>query len=435
MMCSHPHFRLIVLLVACCFFQLASSQPRTDATLVNMLQKNADSIFRMVLHNPDSFRLQIIYTRIERDKHNTPHFTNYYFNYQPEIYFNPASVVKLPLAALALEKLNRLKNHGINKYTSVMFDSSKQWQTALYHDSTSATGKISVAHLIKRALLISENDPYNRMYQFVGQQEINRSLHKKGFNEMQILRQFMGLSPWQNRYTNAVRFVDDNGTLLYDQPAAFNPDSIPTRKILLGRAHYNRNDSLVNAPFDFTGHNAMSLLSLQQLLQAIMFPSSVSRKQRFDLSPDDYRFLYQYLSQYPSETSYPKYDTGRFYDSYVKFFFRGSNRAMPKSVRVFNKVGWSYGFMTDVSYVADLANNIEFMLTTTIYVNSDGVINDGRYDYNTIGYPFFYQLGQTIYQHELARHRKYTPNLSAFRMPYEKRDPADKRPALTEVDN
>lgn len=108
---------------------------------------------------------------------------------------------------------------------------------------------------------------------------------------------------------------------------------------------------------------------------------------------------------------------------------------MPQGVRVYNKVGWSYGFITDVSYVADFKNNVEFMLTATIYVNSDGIINDGRYEYNTIGYPFLYKLGQAIYQYELKRSRKYRPNLSAFKVEYEKRDPADKRPSLKEVDN
>src|SRR5690606_30748247 len=119
---------------------------------------------------------QIIYTEINRDKNNKPSFKNYYFNHDPDLYFNPASTVKLPLAFMALEKLNTLRKKGIDKHTPVVFDSSQVGQTSLYTDATSATGLPSVAHFIKRALLISENDPYNRLYQLVGQQEINRSL-------------------------------------------------------------------------------------------------------------------------------------------------------------------------------------------------------------------------------------------------------------------
>ena len=119
----------------------------------------------------------------------------------------------------------------------------------------------------------------------------------------------------------------------------------------------------------------------------------------------------------------------------MKFFFRGINRKLPENVRVFNKVGWAYGFMTDVSYVVDFRNKVEFMLSATIYVNSDGILNDNRYDYDSIGYPFLYELGQTIYNYELKRKRPYKPDLSKFLITYDRRDPADKRPAIKDADN
>lgn len=108
---------------------------------------------------------------------------------------------------------------------------------------------------------------------------------------------------------------------------------------------------------------------------------------------------------------------------------------MPPGIRVFNKVGWSYGFLTDVSYVTDFNRSIEFMLSATIYVNSDEILNDNKYEYLTVGHPFLYMLGQTIYKHELKRKRKNEPDLSAFKITYEKRDPNDTRPSLKEVDN
>ena len=389
-----------------------------------------------LLRDPEKYRVQIIYTEINRDKHNKPSFKNHYFNYDPNLYFNPASTVKLPLAFMALEKLNTLRKKGIDKHTPVVFDSSQVGQKPLYADASSANGLPSIAHFIKRALLISENDPYNRLYQFVGQQEVNRSLHRKGYKGSRIVRQFMGFTTEQNRHSNPVRFLDEDGSTRYSQPALYNPDPIDFSQVIkLGKAHYDSRDTLVQGPFDFTVHNKLPLEDLQQLLQSVMFPASVPKKQRFNLTNDDYDFLYRYLSQYPSETPYPKYDTSLFYDSYVKFFFRDKSRQMPKHVRVFNKVGWSYGFLTDVSYVADFENQVEYMLTATVYVNSDEVLNDGKYDYDTIGYPFLNHLGQIIYQHELKRERKFKPNLSAFQVQYEKRDKQDIRPALSEVDN
>jgi len=412
------------------------AQLKTDALLQQVSSTNNDPLFRQVIDHPDTYRLQIIYTQINRDKNNKPVFTDYHFHYDPELYFNPASMIKMPLAFLALEKLNLMKIKGIDKNTPVQFESSQPWQKPLYNDTTAADGMPTIAHLIKRALLISENDPYNRLYQFVGQGNINKSLHQKGYTDVRITRQFMGLTPEENRYTNAIRFIDKSGNLLYRQPPAYNSDSFDFSKIIkIGKAHYDRNDNLINEPFDFTQHNSLSLKSMQRMLQSVMFPESVPKSQRFQLSKDDYSFLHQYLSQYPSETPDPKYDAVKFYDSYVKFFFRDQTRKMPNHIRVFNKVGWSYGFLTDVSYVVDFEKKIEFMLAATIYVNSDDVLNDGKYEYESIGHPFLYQLGQTIYQYEIQRNRVHTPNLSAFNIKYEKRDPDDTRRPLSEVDN
>ena len=413
-----------------------TAQPATDAALSKILFSNPHPVVQQVLQQPQTYRLQVIYTQINRNAKNEPSFTNYYFNHDPQLYFNPASMVKLPLAILSLEKLNTLHSKGIDKYTTLQFDSSQPWQQPLYKDSTAPGEKPTIAHFIKRALLISENDPYNRMYQFVGQQQTNRRLHGMGYKNTRITRQFAGLTTEQNRHTPAVRFVKEDGTLLYVQQPAYNEDAFDfSQQIKLGKAYMNRQDSLLHQPFDFTEHNNLPLFDLQQMLQSILFPQSVPAAQRFNLSAADYQFLYQYLSQYPSEASYPKYDTTAFYDSYVKFFFRDSTQRMPSHVRVFNKVGWSYGFLTDVSYIADFKNGVEYMLAVTVYVNSDGILNDGKYDYDSIGYPFLYQLGQTIYQYEQQRKRAHKPDLSRFKIKYEKRDPNDTRPALKDVDN
>lgn len=429
------HRFLLSAFCLCCLCT-AQAQPRTDSLLVSVLAASHRPVFQQLLQHPGVYRLQIIYTQINRDRKNKPSFTNYYFNYDPAVYFNPASVVKMPLAFLALEKLQGLKGKGINKHTTVQFDSSQAWHKPLYTDTSAANGKPTVAHFIKRAFLISENDPYNRLYQFLGQEEINRKLHAKGYSDVRITRQFMGLTPEQNRYTNPVRFVDAQGKTIYSQPEAFNRDSFDfSQAIKIGKAYLNRNDSLVNEPFDFTKHNSLSLGTMQQLLQSVLFPESVPPAQRFRLSREDYSFLHQYLSQFPSETPDPKYDTTEFYDSYVKFFFRDSTRRLPGGVRVFNKVGWAYGFLTDVSYVADFGNNVEFMLAATLYVNKDEILNDNKYEYESIGWPFLRWLGQTLYQYELKRLRKHKPDLSAFKLKYDHRSPADQRPSLKEVDN
>ena len=61
------------------------------------------------------------------------------------------------------------------------------------------------------------------------------------------------------------------------------------------------------------------------------------------------------------------------------------------------------------------------MVSGVIYVNSDGVLNDDKYEYEGIGYPFFQQIGNIIYAYELLRTRKYPPRLSAFKLDYGRR--------------
>jgi hypothetical protein len=128
------------------------------------------------------------------------------------------------------------------------------------------------------------------------------------------------------------------------------------------------------------------------------------------------------MSQLPSETRFPEYDTSVFYDAYCKLLLFGTqkHKPLPEQIRIFNKAGWSYGFLTDAAYIVDFEKNIEFMLSATIYCNADGILNDDVYDYDAVGLPFLEKLGQTIYEYELKRERKHQPDLSKFKMQYDR---------------
>jgi hypothetical protein len=64
---------------------------------------------------------------------------------------------------------------------------------------------------------------------------------------------------------------------------------------------------------------------------------------------------------------------------------------------------------------------VEFFLSAVIYCNSDGILNDDKYDYDKIGYPFMKQLGQIIYDYELKREKKILPDLSELQFDYDKK--------------
>jgi hypothetical protein len=124
------------------------------------------------------------------------------------------------------------------------------------------------------------------------------------------------------------------------------------------------------------------------------------------------------MSMMPRESKYPQYDS-TYNDAYVKFLLLGAKGSIgDSSIRIFNKVGDAYGFLTDAAYIVDFKNGIEFMLSASIYCNSDEVFNDDRYEYETIGFPFMKNLGSVIYKHELKRPRKNKPDLSSFKFNY-----------------
>jgi len=379
------------------------------------------------LRDPAKYDVQVLYNQINRDAQNRPSFRTYRYRVDKNRYFYPASTVKLPGILLALEKLNELKmgNGKLSRNVTMLTDSAEAGQTAVRRDSTAASGLPSVAHYAKKVLLVSDNDAFNRLYEFVGQCDMNERLYAKSYRDLRIVHRLsVPLTASQNRRTNPVRFLDSTGNALYQQPlqTCTQPPK-PDKSIRRGAGYMVRGwagDSLVRQPFDFTEKNYFALEDQQEILKAVLFPDDVPAKRRFNLAPDDYPFLYQYLSQLPRETTYPPYDSA-YYDSYCKFLLTGDQKTIfPRNIRIFNKVGDAYGYLIDNAYIVDFDKGIEFMLAAVIYVNADGIFNDDKYEYDAIGLPFMGNLGRVIYDYEARRKRPNAPNLSRFRMTYER---------------
>ena len=397
-------------------------QPKTDKFLTELLQKSPE-LFGEVVRDPAKYDVQILYTQINRDEQNQPSFKSYRYRLDKNRYFYPASTVKFPAVLLALEKLNALK---IGPETTMLTDSAASGQSSVRRDESAQNGLPSVAQYVRKILLVSDNDAYNRLYEFIGQCDFNQKLYAKGYRDLRIVHRLqLLLSADQNRTTNPVRFikgesVKDSARTFSGQSCATTPQSLTTIKRGTGYMTVAKNgkDSLVQQPFNFTAKNYFALDDQQQMLRAVLFPESVSPKQRFDLSNDDYRFVYRYMSMFPPESRYPAYDS-TYHNAYCKFLLAGDRKwTFPKSVRIFNKVGDAYGYLIDNAYVVDFDRGIEFMLSAVIYCNSDGVFNDDKYDYDRVGFPFMGNLGRIIYDYETKRKRTNKPDLSRFRVEY-----------------
>jgi hypothetical protein len=81
-------------------------------------------------------------------------------------------------------------------------------------------------------------------------------------------------------------------------------------------------------------------------------------------------------------------------------------------------VGDAYGFLLDNAYVVDFDKKIEFIVTAVLLCNEDEIFNDEKYDYESIGFPFYKNLGKVIYEFEANRPKKHLPNLDHLRFNY-----------------
>jgi Beta-lactamase enzyme family len=402
--------------------QIMSNAQKINTDLLPKLMATKPEQFKELMDNADKYRLQILYTQIDRDKKNRPKFTTFGYRINNTEYFYPASTVKFPASALALEKINNLNIKGLTKETPMLTGAEFQKHTPVTKDSTAENGMPSVAHYIKKILMVSDNDAFNRLYEFIGQEAFNETLHQKGYINTRIHHRLqVGMNKEQNRRTNPIKFMQGN-EIIYEQPMVISEKNYSSETPIFVGKGYMKGDSLLNNPYEFTDRNFYPLLDQQAVLKAILFPESVKPKKRFNLTDDDYKFLYKYMSQMPTESTYPKYDNAEFYPTYCKFLMYGSgkNDVVNPNMRIFNKVGDAYGFLLDNAYIVDFEKGVEFMLTTVLLCNNDEIFNDDKYDYDTVGLPFMKNLGQLIYTHELTRPRKYKADLSRFRVGYDK---------------
>ncbi|MEN0056596.1 MAG: serine hydrolase [Mucilaginibacter sp.] len=394
-----------------------------DTVFLKDLLHSHPELFSGILNHPTQNEIQILYTQINRDKHNIPHFKSYSYRLNANHYFYPASTVKLPTAIFALEKLNELGVKGLNAKSVMITDSAFAGQTKVKTDTSSATGLPSIENYIKKILLVSDNDAFNRLYEFVGREEINAKLKKYHLNNTRIIgRLAINDAGESTRHTNPIDFFGGN-KLVYHKPAQYDDKEYPMHmdNMMQGKGYLDKNDKLIMEPFDFTQKNVYTIADQQAVLKRLLFPEAFSKEERYNLTATDYRFIYHYMSMFPTENIKPTYNKPGYYPAYCKFLFYGgdSTANIEPYIRIFNKVGDSYGYNIDNAYIVDFKNNVEFMVTAVVQSNEDGIYNDNKYEYTTVCLPFLKNLGRVLYQYELKRPKVKLPDLDKFIFDYQ----------------
>ena len=342
---------------------------------------SADPAIARVMEDPGKYEVQIRYTRVFRNG-DSVRLVPYDFQVDPTRYHYPASTVKFPIAVLALEKLARLDS--LDRHTRYYIEG----------DSLEDT----FAGDIRAIFAISDNHANNRLFEFLGQDAINAGLAEKQAGPARIAHR-LGYHRDETSTQPLVIYQSDSATA-QSRPIQNQP---PKRLELAGirkGSGYMEEGSLVESPFDFGLKNYLPLTTLDGLLKRVVFPGNFPEEQRFRITGEQREFLLEAMSQLPREAGY---EEDLYPDGYCKFFLYGDSQArIPSSVRIYNKVGFAYGTLTDCAYITDRENDVEFLLAATILVNENGVFNDDQYEYEEVGIPFLAALGRAVHKFEIA---------------------------------
>ncbi|MFK7812943.1 MAG: serine hydrolase [Maribacter sp.] len=371
-------FTLISIMISCGSQEKVGTRNPLEIVLASENQN-----IKRVIDSLSQHAVQIKFTQIDR-KDGVISFQDYDFQVNATNYFYPASTVKFPIALLALAKLNSMENMDRNTRFYVEGDSSET----------------TFSREIEKIFAVSDNQSYNRLFEFLGQDYINGELNRIQFGPIRISHRVS--TPNSDEITTKPLIVYQNDSTTITLPNSINTSALPlTLKNIEKGVGYMDGDSLMQSPFNFGFKNYYPIETQHQLLKTVMFPKKYQANEKINLTKEQLDFVHSAMSTLPKNTGY---DVETYYDGYCKFFMYGDMKStIPEHIKIYNKVGDAYGTLTDCAYIQDTKNNVEFLLTATIQVNRNGIFNDNVYEYDDIGFPFLAELGRELYNYELKR--------------------------------
>lgn len=371
---------LLILITVALLLNSCSNQNNTSILAQALASENP--AIKKVMDSLDRYEVQIRYTQIDR-RNDSVIFTDHNFQVNDENYFYPASTVKFPVAVLALERLNQTDTLNINTRYYIEGDSIES----------------TIAEDVSQIFAVSDNLANNRMLELLGQDAINTSLKNKGIQPVRISHR-LGYHSDDLKTKPLVIYLNDSTTGISAPSINTAPEPLELGKIKKGAGFYE-DDVLIDEPFDFSLKNYYPITAQHGMLKRVIFPNMFAPEERFDLSDEQHQFLLKSMYTLPRNAGY---DSTEYYDGYCKFFLYGDTKeAIPEHIKIYNKVGFAYGTLTDCAYIVDDENNVDFLLTATILVNKDGIFNDNVYEYDEIGIPFLAALGREIHALEIVR--------------------------------
>lgn len=335
-----------------------------DVPVIDLDGSLARIIPASVLQNPGKFRVQILVS------FQTPEGCLSQWIYRAdEEYFYPASAIK---TVASLEALRLAEELGVGLDETLRFQDSEPEETSL-------------RKLVEDTQIISSNLAFNRLYEFAGQDRIHQYFWSQGFSSLRLLhRMFSKRTLAEERIVPAIE-------ICRGEPCAFEP-LLPSRegkdiaiekspRTLIGESYIDPlSNELKSEPMDFSVKNAFDLRDHQKLNRTLIFGEFPG------LSLASRNFLLETMSRAP--------------ESSLTRFKPLTPGLLGPRVRYTNKAGRALGFHVENAALSDPSRPLGqcpvLFVTAAIYVNEDGRLNDDRYEYDTISFPFFEALGREV---------------------------------------
>jgi hypothetical protein len=323
-------------------------------------------------------------------------------------YFYPASAIKLLSAVAACERLNELAvdEPALGLDTPLAFHPLFEGEEVERADPTNRDGgTITLRHELRKLFLVSDNPAFNRLYELVGQDELARLAKRAGLKSARLLHRLSEpRSEDENRRVPRVDFLlgEERTSSLPERTSRLRVTDLRARGVDVGRARIE-GGKRVEGAMSFARKNAISLVELQDALVKLVRPEVELDGEPYALTSDQRALLVSAASEYPAESTNPRYDAAEYPDAWGKYLLPGLLRAAPKEHwRIANKIGRAYGFSVENAWVVHVPSGRGLFVTATLYTNANETLNDGLYEYSQVADPFLAALGELVGR-ELAR--------------------------------
>ena len=380
-----------------------------NSALIDSILHTLPTYRQAIASNPDPFEIQVYYKPLSGpDAGNT-----YRWNVDPSRYFYPASTVKLPAAILTLQWMSDQQIQGLSPSSVVLFGtntSNKQLAGQPFDTSrTTVSWQPSLENFIHDAMVVSDNEAYNKLFDLLGPHYLNDELWRRGWNTRIVHRVGQTSYPTQANSllppVKVLQFIHEPADPLFFRASAFAKTpyklSLVNEHKGLGRFD-DESKKVIPGGFDFSEKNFVALEDLAEMLQAVVAPETIDSLKRFRIFPAWRDMLLTALSTRPAESRNPAHHTKP--DGYVNFLYYGGDGAWEKDgPLIYNKVGDAYGYLTEAAVFENRTSGLRYVLAATIHVNANGIYNDGVYEYDTIGFPFLEELGRAIWDYANRR--------------------------------